>query len=58
MGPHEGQSYLSFDNVANSARYVLDGLASGIASLLGLIPERVRQRAVASTGDDRSCSLH
>jgi hypothetical protein len=35
---HEGQSYLSFDNVAHSLGYVLDGLASGLSSLLGLTP--------------------
>jgi hypothetical protein len=35
---HEAQSYLSFHNVANSVTYVLDGLASGLSSLLGLTP--------------------
>jgi hypothetical protein len=35
---HEGQSYLSFDNVAGSVTYVLDGLASGLSSLFGLTP--------------------
>jgi hypothetical protein len=35
---HEGQSYLSFDNIARSVTYVLDGLASGLSSLLGLTP--------------------
>ncbi len=35
---HEGQSYLSFDNVAHSVGYVLDGLASGLSSLFGLTP--------------------
>jgi hypothetical protein len=34
----DGQSHLSFDNVANSVTYVLDGLASGLSSLLGLTP--------------------
>jgi hypothetical protein len=33
---HTGPSYLSFNNVAHSVAYVLDGLASGIVSLLGL----------------------
>jgi hypothetical protein len=33
---HEAKSYLTFDNVANSVPYMLDGLASGLASLLGL----------------------
>lgn len=35
---HTGPSYLSFSNVAHSLVYVLDGLASGITSLLGLTP--------------------
>jgi len=35
---HEGQSYLTFDNVAHSLTYVADGLASGLSSLLGLTP--------------------
>jgi hypothetical protein len=35
---HDGQSYLSFDNVAHSLGYVLDGLASGLSSLFGLTP--------------------
>ena len=35
---HTGTSYLSFLNVANSPVYVLDGLASGLVSLLGLTP--------------------
>jgi hypothetical protein len=35
---HEAQSHLSFDNVANSLSYVLDGLASGLSSLFGLTP--------------------
>ena len=35
---HTGTSYLSFHNVANSPVYVLDGLASGLVSLLGLTP--------------------
>jgi hypothetical protein len=34
---HTAQSYLSFDNIAHSAPFVLDGLAAGIASLLGLV---------------------
>jgi hypothetical protein len=38
---HTSTSYLSFDNVANSVPYVLDGLASGLASLLGLTPENL-----------------
>jgi hypothetical protein len=33
---HTGPSNLTFHNVANSLGYVLDGLASGVASLLGL----------------------
>jgi hypothetical protein len=36
---HTSRSYLSFDNIANSVPYVLDGLASSLASLLGLTPE-------------------
>ena len=35
---HEGPSYLSFDDVAHSVGYVLDGLASGLSSLFGLTP--------------------
>jgi hypothetical protein len=35
---HGGPSYFAFDNVANSLNYVLDGLASGLSSLLGLTP--------------------
>jgi len=36
---HTAPSYLSFDNVARSLPYVLDGVASGLASLLGLTPD-------------------
>ena len=35
---HTGISYFSFHNVATSPVYVLDGLASGLTSLLGLTP--------------------
>jgi hypothetical protein len=35
---HTAHSYLSFDNVARSVPYVLDGLSSGLASLFGLTP--------------------
>jgi hypothetical protein len=35
---HTGPDYLSFNNVAHSLSYVLDGLAAGVASFLGLVP--------------------
>jgi hypothetical protein len=35
---HDGQGHLSFDNLAHSVGYVLDGLASGLSSLFGLTP--------------------
>ena len=47
---HTGTSYLSFHNVANSPVYVLDGLASGLVSLLGLTPVD-RPPATDSAGD-------
>ncbi len=37
---HEAPSSLSFDNLATAPAYVLDGLASSVASLLGLATSR------------------
>jgi hypothetical protein len=40
---HKADSALSFHNIANSPVYLLDGVASALQSLLGLLPEGVLQ---------------